>query len=36
VFLGLNARSVMGDAKDSPLTIRRTGVGALATLSLRL
>lgn len=36
LFIGVNARTLMGDARDSPLTTRRTGVSALATLSFRL
>jgi MipA family protein len=36
LFIGVDARTLMGDAKDSPLTTKRTGVGALATLSFRL
>jgi MipA family protein len=36
LFLGVNARTLMGDAKDSPLTRQRTGAGALATLAYRL
>lgn len=36
LMLGVNARSLMGDAVDSPLTRKRTSVGALATLSFRL
>jgi MipA family protein len=36
LMLGVNARSLMGDAKSSPLTRERTGVSAFATLSYRL
>jgi MipA family protein len=36
LFIGIDARTLTGDAKDSPLTAKRTGVGAMATLSFRL
>jgi MipA family protein len=36
LMLGVNARTPMGDAVDSPLTHKRTSAGALATLSFRL
>jgi hypothetical protein len=36
LMLGLNAHSLMGNAVDSPLTRKRTAVGALAALSFRL
>jgi MipA family protein len=36
LMLGVNTRSLMGDAVDSPLTRKRTSVGALATLSFKL
>jgi MipA family protein len=36
LFVGANARTLMGDARDSPLTRDRTGVGAIATLAFRL
>jgi MipA family protein len=36
LMLGVHARSLMGDAVDSPLTRKRTSAGALATLSFRL
>jgi MipA family protein len=36
LMLGVQTRSLMGDAADSPLTRKRTSAGALATLSFRL
>lgn len=36
LFVGANARTLMGDAVDSPLTRQRTGAAALATLAFRL
>jgi MipA family protein len=36
LFLGVNARTLVGDARDSPLTRERTGAGVLATLAYRL
>lgn len=35
LMLGVNTRSLLGDAKDSPLTRQRTGWGALATLGFK-
>lgn len=36
LMLGVNARSLMGDAVDSPLARKRTSVGALVSVSYRL
>jgi MipA family protein len=36
LMLGANARTLLGDAKDSPLTRERTGVGVMATVAFRL
>jgi MipA family protein len=36
LLVGVNARTLMGSAQDSPLTRKRTGLGGLATLSFRL
>lgn len=36
LMFGLTARTLMGDAKDSPLTRERTGVGGLISLSYKL
>lgn len=36
LMLGVHGRSLMGDAKDSPLTRERNSVGAMATVAFRL